>query len=124
MCILLDPTKGEYFFLWKSPWLDADAFSWLSGHGPGVGAMLAGGAAAAAAALGASHMGHGGGHYAHGAGHYGHGHGVGHYGHGKFKHGKHGKFKHGKFGKHGKHKGHGMFGGKFKKWKWSILQNV
>lgn len=64
--------------------------------------MIAGGAAAA---MGAHHVGHHGGHFAH---------------HGKFKHHggkfKHGKFKHGKF-KHGKHGRHGLFGGKFKKWK-------
>ncbi|XP_054825127.1 glycine-rich protein A3-like isoform X1 [Prosopis cineraria] len=69
--------------------------------GPGMGALLAGGAALAGAAYGAHHLSHG-----HGHGHYGYG---GHMGHGKFKHGK--------FGKHGKFK-HGMFGGKhFKKWK-------
>lgn len=75
-----------------------------------MGAMLAGGAAAAAAAYGAHHLSHG----AHNpGGHFGYGHGkLKHHG-GKFKHGKHGKGKHGKFG--GKH---GMFGGKFKKWKW------
>jgi len=65
--------------------------------------MLAGGAAAAAAAFGSHHVSQG--HAPHG----GYSHGVpfvGHGGHGKFKHGKHGKFKHGKHGH-----------GKFKKWK-------
>lgn len=76
-----------------------------SGHGSGMGALLAGGAAAAASAYGAHHM-------AHGMHHFGHGT---FFGHGKFKHGK---FKRGKFGKRwkhgifGKHKGFG-----FKRWK-------
>ncbi|GJR32879.1 NADH-plastoquinone oxidoreductase subunit 2 [Tanacetum coccineum] len=91
------------------------------GHGPGMGTMLAGGAAAAAAAYGVHQMtsshGHGGHNASHGAhnmmGPMGY-HGGGHYKHGKhgggkFKHGKHKK--HGKFGKHkGKHSG-------YKKWK-------
>lgn len=79
--------------------------SWpFSGHGVGMGGVLAGGAAAAAAAYGAHHLTHG--HMGH-HGYYGH--------HGKFKHGK---FKHGKFGKRWKG-GHGMFGKhkhKFFKW--------
>ncbi|CAI9770508.1 unnamed protein product [Fraxinus pennsylvanica] len=61
-----------------------------SGHGSGMGAALAGGAAVAAAAYGAHHLAHGG--YHHQGGFFGH----------------HGKFKHGKFGKRWKH--HGMFG--------------
>lgn len=78
-----------------------------------MGAMLAGGVAAAGAAYGAHHLSHGShGHYAHGA-HMPHGKFKQH-GHGKFKHGKHGKFKHGKHGKFGKH------GGGFKKWKWGL----
>jgi hypothetical protein len=60
--------------------------------------MVAGGAAAAAAAYGAHKVSHAGGY-----GMYGHGHG---HHHGKFKHGK---FKHGKYGKHKK-----MFGRKWK----------
>lgn len=73
-----------------------------AGHGPGMGSMLAGGAAAAAAVYGAHHL-------LHGAHHYGHGAYMGHH-HGKFKHGKFGKrWKHGMFGKH-KHMG-------FKRWK-------
>lgn len=90
-----------------------------SGHGSGLGAMVAG----AAAAYGAHNMGHGS-HMTHGAPYpYGYGtHMGGH--HGKFKH-HGGKFKHhgGKFGKHGKFSKHGMYGGmhghggKFKKWK-------
>ncbi|CAA3026185.1 Hypothetical predicted protein [Olea europaea subsp. europaea] len=74
-----------------------------SGHGSGMGAILAGGAAAAAAAYGVHHLAHGA--YHHHGGFFGH----------------HGKFKHGKFGKRWKH--HGMFGKhggklmKFKKWK-------
>lgn len=63
----------------------------------GMGAMLAGGAAVAAAGYGVHHLvsgSHGG---SHGFG-FGGSHGFGH-----------GKFKHGKFGKH--------HGGKFKKWK-------
>ncbi|KAF3623958.1 putative tRNA (guanine-N(7)-)-methyltransferase-like [Capsicum annuum] len=67
------------------------------GHGPPIGGMLAGGAAAAALAYGAHHLAHG--HHSRPFGYMGH--------HGKFKHGK---FKHGKFGKHG------MFG-KHKRWK-------
>ncbi|PKU76512.1 glycine-rich protein A3 isoform X1 [Dendrobium catenatum] len=80
------------------------------GHGSSMGALLAGGAAAAATAYGVHQLSHHG-HMAY--------HGFGH--HGKFKHGK---FKHGKFGKHmrlgGKHRlfgKHKMFGGKFRKWK-------
>lgn len=61
-----------------------------------MGALLAGGAAAAAAAYGAYQLMHG---------HHQTGHGMPHFG-------QHGKFKHGMFG--GKH---GRFGGKFKKWK-------
>ncbi|URE14387.1 hypothetical protein MUK42_11955 [Musa troglodytarum] len=72
----------------------------LTGHGSHMGAMLAGGAAAAAAAYGMHHM-------AHGSHHAGHGAYAGH------MPGHHGKFKHGKFGKHK----HGKHGGKFKKWK-------
>lgn len=74
--------------------------------------MMAGVAAAGAAAYGAHHMGHGGGHYpAPGTAQYGHyDHGKHGKGHGKFKHGKgKGKYKQGKFGKN--------HGGKFKKWK-------
>ncbi|KAL6322072.1 hypothetical protein AAG906_003477 [Vitis piasezkii] len=70
-----------------------------SGHGSNTGALLAGGAAAAAAVYGAHQLSHGAHHLGHG-GYYGHG--FGH--HGKFKHGK---FKHGKFGKRWKH---GMYG--------------
>ncbi|KAH7858779.1 hypothetical protein Vadar_027925 [Vaccinium darrowii] len=54
------------------------------GHGPGMGALIAGGAAAAATAYGAHQL-------SHGAHHHGHGVFYGHH-HGKFKHGK---FKHG-----------------------------
>lgn len=72
----------------------------------GMGGMLAGGAAAAAAAYGANHLVHGAG-APHGYGAYhgsqGYGYGGGH------GYGGHGKFKHGKYGK--------PFGGKFKKWK-------
>ncbi|MFS7906308.1 hypothetical protein Hanom_Chr01g00057751 [Helianthus anomalus] len=95
-----------------------------SGHG--VATMLAGGAAAAAAAYGAHQLtsshGHGGHNVSHGThnmipgmGHFSGGkHGK--HGGGKFKAGKHGKGgKHGKFGK-GKGKGKGKFSG-FKKWK-------
>ncbi|KAI8562949.1 hypothetical protein RHMOL_Rhmol03G0075600 [Rhododendron molle] len=57
-----------------------------SGHGPGMGALIAGGAAAAAAAYGAHQLSHG----------------SHHLGHGGFSGHHHGKFKHGKF-KHGKH---------------------
>ncbi|CAL9123444.1 unnamed protein product [Musa textilis] len=74
------------------------------GHGSHTGALIAGGAAAAAAAYGAHHLAHGNHHAGHGGYH---GHMPGH--HGKFKHGK---FKHGKYGKH-KHGKHG----KFRKWK-------
>ncbi|WOL08473.1 glycine-rich protein A3 [Canna indica] len=92
-----------------------------AGHGSSMGALLAGGAAAATA-YGAHKMSHGS-HHGGYAGHMTHGsyHGMGGYaGHmpgryGKFKH--HGKFKHGKFGKH-MYGGGGMFGGKFKKWKY------
>ncbi|XVF01853.1 hypothetical protein REPUB_Repub04eG0124900 [Reevesia pubescens] len=80
-----------------------------SSHGHGVGGLIAGGAAAAAAVYGAHHMVHGAHHLAHG-GYYGHGHG-------KFKHGK---FKHRKFGKRWKHDMFGRHKGKFfgyKKWK-------
>ncbi|KAB5529663.1 hypothetical protein DKX38_019744 [Salix brachista] len=91
---------------------------WFEWHGPGMGAMLAGGAAAAAAAYGAHQLSHGG--YGHGGyGHGGYGHGG--YGHGGYGHGgkfKHGKFKHGKFGKRWKHGGFGKHKGKFfKRWK-------
>ncbi|KAF3943254.1 hypothetical protein CMV_030167 [Castanea mollissima] len=75
-----------------------------SGHGPGMGTLLAGGAAAAAAVYGAHQLSHGAHHLGHG-GHHG-------FGHGKFKHGK---FKHGKFGKRWKHGGFGKH--KFKRWK-------
>lgn len=68
-----------------------------------MGALIAGGAAAAAAAYGAHQLSHGSHHLGHG-GFYGHPHG-------KFKHGK---FKHGKHGMFGKHGGKFM---KFKKWK-------
>lgn len=116
---LIDMYLGLQFNAFKLSSLPIILYSKLILHtGHGIGTMLAGGAAAAAAAYGASHLAHGAGagHYAHGAGHYGF---PGHHGHGKFKHGKHGKhgmFGHGKF-KHGKHGKHGMFGGKFKKWK-------
>ncbi|KAD5802743.1 hypothetical protein E3N88_14103 [Mikania micrantha] len=99
------------------------------GHGH-TGAMLAGGAALAAAAYGAHQLssshGHGGHNVTHGAHNMiptmGHHMGGTHSG-GKFKGGKHGKHgggkfkggKHGKFGKHGK--GKGKFSGGFKKWK-------
>nr|GMC54852.1 F-box protein SKIP31 [Ipomoea batatas] len=93
-----------------------------SGHGPGMGAMLATGAAGAVVGYGASQFLHGSSHHLpHGGAHYGH------FGHGKFKHGKHGHyggFGHGKF-KHGKHGHYGPFGhGKFKhgfgKWKYCM----
>ncbi|CAH9080750.1 unnamed protein product [Cuscuta epithymum] len=95
-------------------------------HGPGVGSMLAGGAAAAGLAYAAGHMSHGGGSHfpqQHGAvpfgGHGGYASGHGGYGsHGKFKHGKHhGKFKHGKHHGKFKHGKGGKHGGMFKKWK-------
>ncbi|KAL2489035.1 Uncharacterized protein Fot_42327 [Forsythia ovata] len=75
-----------------------------SGHGSGVGAMLAEGAAATAAAYGASHLAHGAaGQYGRG-GHVSHSYGKGHdRGHGKFKQGKFKGRKHGKFGKHNQH---------------------
>ncbi|KAM0003500.1 hypothetical protein Hdeb2414_s0281g00856031 [Helianthus debilis subsp. tardiflorus] len=69
------------------------------GHKHGVGAFLAGGAAAVAAAYGAHHTPH----YGYGYHHHHH--------HGKFKHYK---FKRAKFGKRWKHRG--MFG-KHKMWK-------
>ena len=93
-------------------------FWWLilctsTGHGSNTGALLAGGAAAAAAVYGAHQLSHGAHHLGHG-GYYGHG--FGH--HGKFKHGK---FKHGKFGKRWKHGMYGKHkGGFFKRWKWFI----
>ena len=71
------------------------------GHGPGIGTLIAGGAAAAAAVYGAHQLSHGAHHLSHG----------GFYGH------HHGKFKHGKFGKHGMFGKHGGKFMKFKKWK-------
>lgn len=99
----------DFVILWWYFW-GLILYKW-TGNGPSTGALLAGGAAAAAALYGAHQLSHGAHHLGHG-GYYGHG--FGH--HGKFKHGK---FKHGKFGKRWKH---GMFGkhkgGFFKRWKW------
>lgn len=114
------PLSFGSFFLLKL-WNILIMFKYVNlGHGPGMGTMLAGGAAAAAAAYGVHQLtsshGHGGGHnVSHGA-HNMMGGPMSHYGGGKFKHGKHGggKFKHGKHGKHGKHKG--KHSG-YKKWK-------
>ncbi|GKC94558.1 hypothetical protein Tco_1160000, partial [Tanacetum coccineum] len=63
--------------------------------GPGMGTILAGGAATAAAVYGAHHLTYG--HDSYGHGDYGHFRGH----HDKFKHGK---FKHGKFGNRWKHR--------------------